>query len=532
MICNRFAIKPNQKLNQLLYYGFVFSLLFFSSLDFAAHHRPKASQPLPRTLTLKAVIESTLLLDPDILLEEEQQDVVLGEFLTQFGFFDTVFNWDIAATQDFYPLQQSAQGIVDPILGPIPGPDSLNTDSGLFNTGLSKTFQNGVSLNSNVNMTRQQTNINRILDIPIENRSFVNFSLNVPFFQGSAVGLTAKAAYLSFLAERYTYAHTISRTVLDSILAYWTCLESYQSYNFLETAVQQDKRLVVGIKEMVDKGEQTESDLTLAKANLESRQATYYAFREKYFQDKERLANLMGIHTENINLLPPPSTSFPKKRNMNFTQQELPKFFKNMMQFRNDLKAAILNVKANYALLRLQQTNLGPQFNGNASVGYRGLYEGTETTRSLSNNTKGPVATVGLTYAFPLQNNTARGNLMTQSAVYAQSKITYMNLLRTIKLSLITAFNSVKLFGLQALYSKNAEGNYSQTLSNELLKLKLGESSLIDVLRIKDLMVQSQLDAIRSQSGYSQALAQLYFEQGLFNCHDHMHCAIDLKPIS
>jgi outer membrane protein TolC len=513
-----------------LYSIYVAIILLIAPHTAISHAPYKHHHKSIRTLTLRQVLESTLLLSPEILLENEQQTVVLGNFLTEFGLFDTIFNWDISALQDYNPLQAfNPLGLSQQT---IPGTTSLNTDSGQFNIGLNKTYYNGINVGTSVNMTRQQTNMNKILDVPIENRSFINFTLNVPFLQGSAVGLAAKADYLNYLAERYTYAHTISQQALSSILAYWAYEESYQSFNVLAKAVAQDKQLVDVIKEMVKRGEQTQSDLTLAKANYEGRLALYYTFREQYFLNKQRLANLMGIKTEAINLLPPPSTNFAKMRNMEFTQGALVQFFKNMMIYRNDLKAALLTMKSNFTLLKVRRVNLDPQFNGNASVGYRGLYEGTETTRSLSENTKGPVASVGLTYSFPIENNTARGNLMSQSAVYAQSKINYNNLLRTIKISLITAYNSVKLFGYQTTYNKNAIGNYSETLNNEIIKLKLGEASLIDTLRIKDLLVQSQLDKIKAESGYSQALAQLYYEQGLFICHDHMHCRINLKPIS
>jgi hypothetical protein len=121
-------------------------------------------------LTLKAVVETALLLDPTILVQEEQQTVALGNFLVQAGFFDIFLNADVAYTHDRFPLQKYQQ---------IFGINSRETDSGIVNAGISKTFRNGVSIIPSVNMLRQQNNINKVLNIPIENRSFVNFAMNV-----------------------------------------------------------------------------------------------------------------------------------------------------------------------------------------------------------------------------------------------------------------------------------------------------------------------------------------------------------------
>jgi outer membrane protein TolC len=474
-------------------------------------------------LTLKAVVETTLLLDPTILIQEEQQTVALGNFLVQAGFFDIFLNADAAYTHDRFPLQKHQQ---------IFGIDSRDTDSGIVNARVSKTFRNGVSIIPSVNMLRQQNNINKVLNIPIENRSFVNFAMNVPFFKGSAPGLSADATYLSFLAQQYNYAHTMSRSVLNSIVAYWEYRGAYESMNYLTGAIKTDLQTVNSIREMVKNGEQTQTDLDLAKANYQGRQALYYATRARYYEAKRTLAQIMGITSTQMKILPPPVSPFPKQRPMQFTQASLPKFFANMMRCRNDIRAAFLNIKANYALLKLQKTNLGPQLDGNVAVGYRGLNEGASFGNALSNNAKGPVATVGVTYSFPIENNTARGNFLAQSGVYAQSQITYKDLLRTIKLSLILAFNSVQLFGAQYGYSIRANHYYNVTINNEYEKLKFGEASLIDVLRIKDLLIQAELSAIESHKRYAQSLASLYFEQGLFICQDSMQCMLDLKPLS
>lgn len=500
----------------------VATLVLFSSCNFAAFH--SQIEAMPSQLTLKTVIEYTLLLEPNILLEEAQQDVALGNFLINLGGFDIFLNWDVNAIHDRMPLLRSQEFI--------PGIFSNDSDQGLLNAGVSKTFLNGVSVNPTISMDRLQTNFKKAFDIPIENRAFINFKLDVPFFKGSMVGLTAKAAELNFLAEQYTYAQTISKSVLNSTLAYWSYLASYQSMNFLRKAADQDMQIIKGVNEMVDRGELASSDLTLAKANYEGRQSSYYAARQLYYSNKLRLATLMGIQTEKIAILPPPSTPFVKKRSMKFTQDELLPFFKNMCRYRTDLKAALLTIQANFALLKLQQTDLGPQFNSNASVGYRGLHEGTTAINAFSDNTKGPVASLGFNYQFPVQNNTAKGNYIAQSAKYGQSQIVYRDLLRTIKLNLIADFNQMQLAGIQSVYSKQAQDSYVKAVSNELAQLKAGETSLIDVLRVKDLLIQSQLSAIQSQSNYSQALASLYFDQGLLDCHDHLRCVIDLKPIS
>lgn len=480
--------------------------------------------PLPPNLILRTVVETTLLLQPDILLQDAQREVTFGNFLVQAGFFDLYTNYDMLFTHDMFPLQKFQQVV--------PGIVSQNSDDGVLNAGVSKTFLNGVTLTPSINMLRNQNNINEILGIPIENRSFVNFTINVPFLKGSAVGLTARAAYLTYLSQQYSYAHTISKSVLDSVTAYWQYRGSYESMNYLREAVRTDKQIVESVKKMMENGEQTRTDLVLAKANYEGRLAFYYITRERYFENKRTLAVLMGIKSENIRLLPPPTSPFAKERHMKFTQAALPQFFINMMKYRNDIQAALLTIKANFALMKLDQTNLGPQLNGLGSVGYRGLNEGTNNARALSNNTQAPVYSLGLKYTFPVENNTARGTYMAQSAIYAQSQIVYRDLIRTIKLNLILAFNRVQLFGLQKVYSTNAEQYYNISVNDELEKLKFGEASLIDVLRIKDLLVQAELSRIDSQSSYSQALASLYFEQGLFYCHDHMHCLIDLTQIS
>jgi hypothetical protein len=54
----------------------------------------------------------------------------------------------------------------------------------------------------------------------------------------------------------------------------------------------------------------------------------------------------------------------------------------------------------------------------------------------------------------------------------------------------------VQLFGAQYGYSIKANQYYNITINNEYEKLKFGEASLIDVLRIKDLLIQAELSAM------------------------------------
>lgn len=484
--------------------------------------RPVCEQ-LTEPLTLEKALRMTLSLQPNLQLAAESTQIQYGNYLFQKGQFDTNLDLDARYETIELPLLRSAR--------PAQRIKENRRNFVDLSGALNKQFGNGIVLGGSLRLTRLNDDIKEFLNIPPENRNTINFTVTVPFFKGKKVGLTADAALLDYNAENATFRQTLADVVLNTASLYWRYVSEYEQMKVLQNAVEHDEQIVSGIRQLVKKEEKAASELNLARANLAARRDRLAGSEQRYYEAKRDLAIAMGYETSDVYMLPRPGTQFPVVRSFSNSQSTVDDSIMTAEGNRQDLLAAKDRAKASELLTEVAHTNLGPDFSGRLTGQYDGLSEGGDIFDSITGKYGGPNAIAELNYAYPLQNNQAKGTFKQQSAEHTQDMITLRNLWREIKLNLLAALNNSRVFGRKIGLSKRAVHFFQLTFDAEVEKLKLGESSLLDTLRIEDQLIENQLIHVNNRALYAASIADYAFQQGILMCADDVHCEVNLEEL-
>ncbi len=125
----------------------------------------------------------------------------------------------------------------------------------------------------------------------------------------------------------------------------------------------------------------------------------------------------------------------------------------------------------------------------------------------------GGFAAIGLDW--PIQNNTAIGLYIQNTAAYDGSRINAEDTKRAIVSGVISAMAEVRAADAEVRrYAEAARFNAEALKAQEDL-FKLGQANLTDTITTRQRLIQSQIDYVNAGERYAISLVQLRFETGL-----------------
>jgi len=150
------------------------------------------------------------------------------------------------------------------------------------------------------------------------------------------------------------------------------------------------------------------------------------------------LALALGVPFDQFAKIGLPSDNFPKDiANLNLNDPELITRWTTLaLEKRLDLHAAKLRQQAAQVMLAKARRDVLPKLDLQLGIGYSGLAEGADFDRfpsALKDQIYGPNTSAGLTFMYPIGNNTARGMLDQAQVNYQQTLIQTNELARNIK---------------------------------------------------------------------------------------------------
>lgn len=414
-----------------------FSGLAFSGSLFAAGE----------TFTISDVLSLTLKNSPQIRNQRFGVEKAKGQARTVSGAFDVVTS--IAAGRihsnqtmiDIEGLTPQDQAVIaalpPPQLAKILSSLERDTYTSSLTASLAKQFRTGIS--TNLSATTMQTDNTPALAANVTNvvnRGVVMFSVNVPFLKGwgeeGSLAANERAAELSYQASVAGLQHTISKTMLDAITAYW----DYVNASWYLEKVNASK---ARIEEWIARVRTPSNSL---QSYLEDKKGKLIDAQDMLDQKRVALAQVMGTSASDLQSLGNPSPDFPTSWGDNlarFNRQALETvWLSEAEQKRLDLKATKLQQEAADTLLNKARKDLLPKLDLNLGVGYNGFnqYDGfNQFMQSYSDNAQTFNYNVGLVFSYPIGNNVAEGTRDIRNAEYQQAQISTQDSLRGIKLN-------------------------------------------------------------------------------------------------
>ncbi len=488
-------------------------VLAFGSICQAADERVAGA-----SLGLLDSVHVALARNPSILNSGFQVDIAQGQLQQAQSPFDTVFAASVSNQRKHTPNTSTDQlsageGAADSAV-------SDETNSGMRLTQL---MRNGVTIEPSLSISRATDNSVLSQQTPAANRATVGVNVTVPLLKNNGADVAAvgeRTAQLELEAVRLDRTQVLSLTTLGVVSAYWAYLAAEKARLVATDAEQISLRRGEDTNKLVQAEVLPAAERDLVAADGASKRSARIAAEQALEDARSALARNMGLSPQEAHTLPLPGEDFPGIPPLApDPAQQLERMRELALRQRADLQA--VQIRYGQAEINLDATRKGlkPQLDLILGVGVSGLNEGSAHTNyfgAANSNLRGPNATVGLNYQFPVQNRGAAGLLTQKQGVVDQLNTNRRDLQTSILISIEGLSSSVYRLGLQLADSKRSVELYAKSVENEEIRRKMGRSTLIEVLNVSDRLLQARQSLTTVQLNYANAIAQLRFACGAF----------------
>jgi outer membrane protein TolC len=193
------------------------------------------------------------------------------------------------------------------------------------------------------------------------------------------------------------------------------------------------------------------------------------------------------------------------------------KFVHEALQRRGDHLAAGLSANAEEALLLRARRDLKPRVDLEMSVGYAGYDDrrsNLRPLRSLGGDLSGPSAIGALSFEWPMPNNSARGELLSQRAETEQARLSAIRSANLVSSGVLNSLEALRRAIEQFQFSDQAVQLYEETVVQTNNKMKAGEAPFTELIDVEDRYAEARRARIDTMRRYTIALAQLRLNTG------------------
>jgi outer membrane protein TolC len=432
------------------------------------------------------------------------------------GQFDPTFNAGVGGGITRTPLtaaQEAQNGLSTNFL-------VLQQVSATYQMGLNKQLRSGVTLGSSVGITRLVDNGNQ--EIPA-NVGQVVFDINVPLLRGlgrTVVDAPEDIARLNAEAAALDLRQITATRVFNTVSAYWTCWAAERQVEVLRESADRSQRRLENLAALVSANEFPSADLAQARADHEEKEADLVADEQQFYDARQALGLAMGLRTGELPGTPLPATNFFAPPDALQTRGIIGEnLLPRSLQRRSDYQSALRAEQVSALLLAVAHDSVRPQLDLNLQAGYTGLDSGGQFKRFPGGldpwSTPGPNLLGTLRLTFPFGNHAARGLLAERDAEREQAEIHSRDLARNIAAALEGSLRQIEASAHELHRLDLAAQSCQQAVDNETDKLKLGHSTVVDLITIADRFSNTRIKRILARARYATAVVRVRYESGL-----------------
>ena len=482
-------------------------------------------------ISLISAVHQTLALQPSIKISE-QEVVSKGASLQEAdGRFDLTFGSSLSYQETFTPFSRARENAV--------GKSSQDEGIGDFTLSLNQELTNGILLQPSLSITRTD---DQSFGAETQNDASVNFKLIIPLQKGwgrEVVEADVRSARVALQSSRYSLRHTTAISIKEMVAAYWDYVAADKKLTILKNIEDRTRKAVAEMRELIKADENPASDLGPLLANLSDKSFSRVVAEQNLLATRHQLGMAMGLTRIDGGSLLQPLDYFPEVIDTIGVVEAKPAQLSDLIslakKMRADLKALARNEEALQINLLVATNNLKPQLDLIFNTGYNGLAEGDnwkKSINSLSSRVPGLNCGVALNYQFPYQNNGAKGRLGQIDAALAQARISTADLERNIVSQVEVVFAALQSTLEELQFSAESVKVYRQVVADEEEKIRLGMSTVIDVITVSDKLENALLSEVSSQQAYANALLNLRFATGTLITWNNDENSLSLKQLT
>jgi outer membrane protein TolC len=463
-------------------------------------------------ITLFDAVRLTLQHDPNIKLRETDTEYSRGALRSEKGLFDWVlgasgkYSHDQVAITDGVTLAQLAS------VGA--APEDQWTEQGALNLNVAKLFRTGINLTPYADLSY---NAQGYVDTDADGlyTGKVGFDIVLPLLRGSgrtSVAAAEIAATHDLEASRLALLHQQSQSVYSTIQAYWEARSLVDQVEVLQRAVQIEGQLGDITRALIAANEKPRSEEARVQAAIADARSQYEAAQRQLVDARVTLAQTMGVALADALALPLTTDPFPQvPEGLQIDPQTYPAFIAESVARRFDRQAALKSEASGKALVAGARIDTRSLLNVTAGGWGTGAHVKTPSFERWVFRS----GTVGAEFQAPFGNNAARGVLERRVATLNQTSINSANLARQIGLNVIQFAESLRVAAERLRAAREAVRNYDQTIVDEQVRFKAGDSSLVDAILTEQQTTSARLSLVAAQLEYATLIAALRYESAL-----------------
>jgi outer membrane protein TolC len=398
------------------------------------------------------------------------------------------------------------------------------TETTTYELDLLKEFRNGIQFGPFVNYQRTNDNFTRRSGIGDLNQSQVGLQIIVPLGKGAGAAASAqeRSAAVNLEANRLNLHHTISQAVLQTIQGYWALVAAQERLRLLFRSELISGALVDLSRELIKADEMAPSELAQIQAQLAIRTAQRVSAEQDLVSAAQNLAVLMGLDVNEMPMAPLAAEPFPEALPREVLKNAPRHALASVaLENRTDRLAAMKLQLSGKILVDAARINLRPSVGLQVRTSYAANIQDSqyEDYWRAYDREVGPSVSAALSFAWPFENNLARGQYEASSSSYNQSLIQTDQLSRSIVSSVVVDLSAVQLGREQIDKAVESSNDFEKALETEREKLKLGSSTLINTIETEQNLTNALLQVISAKQQYASAIAQLRFDTGTLMPH-------------
>ena len=489
-----------------------------------------------KNLRLLEAVQHTIAKQPNILLDDWQVKVNEGLWQIQRGTFNTTVGTSVSDTVTHTPLNRYYRNYY--------GTSETVERVTEYSVDISKEFRSGVELTPDITVTStEDLALHLTTTRKTTTNATVSFDIKIPLLRerGRAANAADEtSAKILTEASRYDLNYTTSQSILTTVNEYWNTVAAMDNLEIAEKAESRAKYMLEQTKILVDAGEQPASDISKLAANLHGKTSTRINKTQGLFEARQTLGLAMGLRFDEIVATPLPSEPL-----LNIDDADL-----NKMPIAQDLIDIGLERRADLIALKKEQEsanvlmvgahrNLKPQLDLDLSAGYIGLNENTRRQRNfkqyasaINEREAGLNFSAMFSLEWPVLNDFRRGTYVRREAQNERAMISTNNLNRQIVSKVVVAMSDVIQSAAELKKAHESVLVYQTAVQKERLKLKLGESTIIDLIDVDDRLTTAMETEVSARLSYAKALVQLRFETGTILSPDLKNISVSMKELT
>lgn len=475
------------------------------------------TNPVPphTEMGLLEAVRQTLAHEPNIQIQQRQVQVGKGVLETASGQFDPALATSLVGGQNRFERSES-----ELVIGGLPNVPTAVQDIVTYRAGITNQFRTGISVYTGIELNRLEDNL---YQERAANRADVSFVIRLPLLRGAgrtAVEADERAARMNYDASILELRQTVAARVFNTVSAYWNCLAAVERLGVLRESDRRATALVKGVAELVRLGELAATELLQAQADEAQKTAALSAGRQVLSQTQQELSVAIGLALDKMNVPPVPRFAFPDPETIpSAGPPDVSRLFLRSLERRADYQASLKVQEAARILEAAARRNTKPQLDFSVEAGYATLNESSSFRDYFT--TLNPLAATGprvfgtLSMQWPFGNHAARGVLLQRTAQEQQAQLRSEALARSIYAGLNIGLNALEHSRAQWERSRLAVQEYDRAVRQELEKLRLRTSTIVDVITLADRMEGAQLSQLSALAEYWVAVARCRYETGL-----------------